>query len=372
MAVTSIPLQSQMSPRRGQRKGERVAVLLNANARSVNERVRSEIARFVPQEDVFYSRSFDEARQIVDQVLDGGYSTLLTGGGDGTFVGFVNQVLHAIETEEPAYSTHGGAVRQLAPQRRMPRFGVLRLGTGNSLATLTNSSSSTVGIVEDILRTRSGDVTQSRRLNLVDAGGKLAPFAGLGIDAKVLNDYVAFKSRFKGTFFEKLASGGGGYFGAVASMSIPSFLMQKELPNVTIVNEGAPAQQVGPDGRPIGKAVGTGEIIFQGPCRIASVGVVPFYGYGFTMFPHALRAPGRMQLRVTAMNVPQILRHLPSIWKGHTPGSSILDFHVDRVRMTFDREMPYQIGGDAEGYRREVAFSVDTRPIELLDFKPQG
>jgi diacylglycerol kinase family enzyme len=371
MAVTSIPLQSQMSSLHRPRKAERVAVLLNANARSVNEKVRREIARFIPEEDVFYSRSLDEARDIVGQVLDGGYSTLLTGGGDGTFVGFVNQVMHAIESEEPAFATHGGAVRQLALRRRMPRFGVLRLGTGNSIATLMSSSPSTVGIVEDILRTRSGDVTQSRRFNLIDAEGKLAPFAGLGIDAKVLNDYVAFKSKFKGSMFERMASGVGGYFGAVTSMSIPAIAMQKQVPNVTVINEGAPAQQLGPDGRPVGKPVGTGEIIYQGPCRVASVGVVPYYGYGFTMFPHSLRAPGRMQLRLTAIKATEILRNLPSIWKGRAP-ASILDFHVDRVRMTFDQPMPFQIGGDAEGYRKEVSFAVDSRPVEILDFKPQG
>jgi hypothetical protein len=37
--------------------------------------------------------------------------------------------------------------------------------------------------------------------------------------------------------------------------------------------------------------------------------------------------------------------------------------------MTFDRPMPFQIGGDAEGYREEVSLGVDPRSVELLDFK---
>ena len=73
-------------------KGEPVAVLLNANAKSVSDRLRQEIGKFVPDEDVYYSRSLDDARQITRQVLDRGYSTVLTGGGDGTFVGYVNEM----------------------------------------------------------------------------------------------------------------------------------------------------------------------------------------------------------------------------------------------------------------------------------------
>ena len=31
--------------------------------------------------------------------------------------------------------------------------------------------------------------------------------------------------------------------------------------------------------------------------------------------------------------------------------------------------MPLQVGGDAEGYRREVVFEMAERPLELLDFR---
>src|SRR5438045_8221274 len=69
---------------------DRVAVLLNANARSVSDALKRELENFVPPEDLYYSRCFDDARSISRQVLDKGYRTVLTGGGDGTFVGYVN------------------------------------------------------------------------------------------------------------------------------------------------------------------------------------------------------------------------------------------------------------------------------------------
>src|SRR5438105_4911823 len=59
-------------------------------ARAVSEELKRELENFVPAEDLFYSRCFDDARSIARQVLDRGYGTVLTGGGDGTFVGYVN------------------------------------------------------------------------------------------------------------------------------------------------------------------------------------------------------------------------------------------------------------------------------------------
>ena len=352
----------------GGKRGEQVAVLLNANAKSVNEKLRAEIARFVPERDVYYSRSLDDARQIVSTVIDRGYDTLLTGGGDGTFVGYVNEVMTQLDARgENRPMSRGGAVLKLQPQvGRLPKFGILRLGTGNALAGLVGASRRPVGVVEDILRARSGDVARTRSIHLVDAYGKLAPFAGLGLDAQVLNDYVGLKGLFEGTPLQTLGTGGLGYFMSISAKSVPALALQKTV-NVVVYNEGGPARQIAPDGRHTGKAIAPGEVIYQGPVRFAAAGTVPYYGYNFTIFPHALRSPGQMHLRLTALSVPQVLSHLPEIWKGRTP-AGMLDFHADRVRMVFERPMPFQVGGDAEGYRSEVTLGVGPRPVELLDF----
>ena len=220
---------------------ERVAVLLNANARNVSESLKRELENFVPPDDLFYSRSFDDARGIAREVLARGYHTVLTGGGDGTFVGYVNCLFE--EAMQPASAGVQGALR-LAPLPayavRLPRVGVLKLGTGNAVADFSGASARRVGVVEDILRARSGKCSTSRPLHLLAHEGKRAPFAGVGIDAKLLNDYVSVK--------EKFGAGGFGYFCAIVGKTIPAYALQRGIPNVEVVNLGGPAWRSGPDG----------------------------------------------------------------------------------------------------------------------------
>jgi diacylglycerol kinase family enzyme len=348
---------------------ERVAVLLNANAKSVSERLRRDLEQFVPSDDLFYSRSFDDARAIARTVVERGYRTVLTGGGDGTFVGFANCIIDATQRQQGMTVSRGGAALQLAPEALpVPRFGVLKLGTGNAVAGLAGSSSRRVGVVEDILRARSGEVAGVKQLHLLQVDGKRAPFAGCGIDAKVLNDYVDVKKKLSGGPLAFAGMGGLGYFSAIVGKTLPHYTFTRGIPDVEIVNLGGPCTQVGPDGKPVGRAIARGEIIYKGPCKLATAGTVPFYGFGFTIFPHALRAPGKMQLRVTAMGVPKILANLRKIWRGGTP-HGVLDFHCEKVLVKWNRDMPLQVGGDAEGYRREVVLEMAERPIELIDFR---
>jgi diacylglycerol kinase family enzyme len=347
---------------------ERVAVLLNANAKSVTESLRRELENFVPPEDVFYSRTLDDAQGIARTVIDRGYRTVLTGGGDGTFVGYVNCILEeAARDVRRSRAAAGSAALRLAPAvGHLPRFGVLKLGTGNALADYSGASARRVGVVEDILRARSGEVWRARELRLLEHEGKRAPFAGLGLDAAVLNDYVRLKSGLGGAL--RLAAAGGlGYFCAIAGRTLPSILLHPSVPNVEIVNLGGPAHQIGPDGVAIGVPIERGGLLYRGPCRIAAAGTVPCYGYGFRIFPHALRSPGQFQLRLTALSIPSLLASVPAIWRGQTP-RGLLDFHCDKVAIRFDREMPLQVGGDAEGYRREVVLGMCEQPLELLDF----
>ncbi|GAC1341110.1 MAG: hypothetical protein NVSMB23_12210 [Myxococcales bacterium] len=349
---------------------ERVAILLNANARAVSDSLRRELESFVPPEDVYFSRSFDDARAIARTVLDRGYRTVLTGGGDGTFVGYANCILEEAARGAGNGRSRGGAALKLAPlPRRLPRFGVLKLGTGNALAEFSGASARRVGVVEDILRAQSGEVAGTRELHLLEHDGKCAPFAGLGLDAAVLNDYVQVKSSLKTGKLRLAGIGGLGYFWAVAGRTIPRFLLEREVPNVEVVNLGAPAQQIGADGVAIGRPIARGEILYRGPCRIAAAGTVPCYGFGFRIFPHALRSPGRFQLRLTALSVPRLIANVPAIWRGQTP-AGILDFHCEKAAIRFDREMPLQVGGDAEGYRREAILTMAPEPLELLDFRP--
>lgn len=346
---------------------QRVAILLNANAAAVSERLRRELENFVPPEDIFYSRTLDDARGIARTVLERGYDTVLTGGGDGTFVAYVNCLFD--EAAGAQVVVRGGSAVQLARhQFRMPRIGVLKLGTGNAVAEFCGSSPRRLGVVEDILRTRSGEVSQARAVHLLSCEGKLSPFAGMGIDAAVLNDYMRVKQGLAGGKLQFAGLGGLGYFWAIVGRTIPAYLFQRGVPKVEVVNLGGPARQLGPDGKPIGKEIQRGEVMYRGPCRIAAAGTVPCYGFGFQMFPFARKTPGQFQLRLSAMSLPKILTQFPRIWRGYTPRSGLLDFHSEKVQITFDREMPLQMGGDGEGYRKRIVIEMAAEPLELLDF----
>ena len=63
-----------------------LAVVLNKNAKSVSAPVQRVISQLVPASHVFVSESREHGREIAHEIVDRGYRTVATGGGDGTFV----------------------------------------------------------------------------------------------------------------------------------------------------------------------------------------------------------------------------------------------------------------------------------------------
>ena len=78
----------------------------------------------------------------------------------------------------------------------------------------------------------------------------------------------------KGGPLQFLGSGALGYFCSVAGRTIPRYALSRGVPNVEVVNLGASAQQIGPDGKAVGRDIQRGEIIYRGPCKIACAGNV--------------------------------------------------------------------------------------------------
>lgn len=327
----------------------KVAVLLNANAKRVSERIHEALRHVVPADDLFLSRTTDEARSIAKTVVDRGYGTVFTGGGDGTFVSFVTEILASLrEASRPA-----------------PRFGVLRLGTGNALAGMVGATRGE-GVLDDVLRARAGEVPSVRRIDLLSIEGRITPFAGVGLDAALLNDYVAVKKRY-GKPLGRWASGMPGYALAAATRTLPRHLRTKGVTEIEVVNGPGAAALLGPDGEPV-REFGPGEVLFSGPAQMCAASTVPFYGFQLRMFPHAGSIPGRMQLRITNVKPIAILSHLDKIWKGSYRHPKILDFQVESVKVRSSEPLPLQVGGDAEGYREEVEFGLAPRPVELVDY----
>ena len=322
----------------------KVAVLLNANAKKVTEKVINRVGHVVPEEDLYVSRSLDQVDAIAQQVVERRYSTVFTGGGDGTFMSFVN----AIDAELARRGV-----------RRPPRYGVLKLGTGNSLANLVGASSlSGDGILDDILRARANEVPSVRRLDLVTCAGKMAPFAGLGFDAAILNNYVELA--------KKGIKGGPGYFGSVVFMTLPRYLANPKPVQAEIVADGR-TFRLDAEGKPV-QEYAAGDVLYRGPINIAAAGTVPCYGYNFKIFPFAGKRRGMMHLRAASVSGTSCLANLLPMWNGTWRHPGIFDFMTEGATIRFERAMPLQVGGDAEGYRDIVKFGMAEKSVDLVDF----
>ncbi len=327
---------------------EQTAVLLNANAKQVSSRVRDALSGLVPAESLFFSRDHEEANRIADTVVSRGFDTVFTGGGDGTFVSWVNHILDRAENRsEPA-----------------PRFGVLALGTGNAVAEMVGAGRP----LDDLRRHLSGEVLPGRRLDLVTCEGRRTPFASVGLDAAVLNDYRWLRGRIGGQG-GKFATGLGGYALAIALRSAPRQVFQRAPVYTEIVNTGSLAWRLDPGGDRMGRPIEKGELLYAGPCMLAAGGTVPYYGFRLRAFPFAGRRTGTMSLRVfTRVPVPSLVLNARRIFSGEFQHPGLLDFEADQVEMTFDRPVPFQVGGDAEGHREKVSLGIASQSVQLLDY----
>ncbi len=333
----------------------KVAVLLNANARQVTDRVRKALSHVVADGDLFLSKSPQELVGIVQTMLDRRYDTVFCGGGDGTFTGFVNHLSQQLTERNRHY-----------PQKA-PRLGVLKLGTGNGLAGLVNASPLKGDrILDDVLRARSGEVPGYKRVDLLKTNGKLSVFAGMGMDGRILNDFLWMKQNVAKAPGLGFLKGELGYAASVIFKSIPGAMVQPSSVDARVVNGDSPAYRLGPDGQPV-REYAPGELLFSGKVTFAAAATVPYYGYEFRMFPFAGMRPGMMQLRLSSISVPQVVANLPRLWKGKYSADYIHDFHVAKARVELSRPMPMQIGGDPEGYQDTLDLET-AEAVELVDF----
>ncbi len=318
------------------------AVVLNANAGRVTPRLAKSIRSLVPADRLFFTESEAHAEDVFNHCIQRQYGTVFAGGGDGTIVGAIN-ALQALRGDAP-----------------MPNVGVLRLGTGNALAHWLGSGRP----VADLQRWKAGQVHRSVSMHMCEAEGTLFPFAGLGVDAAILNDYNEIKRRAQGKWWQSIAKGLTGYLIAGYLKTVPNYL-RRPSHRVRITNLGRPAFRIAPNGREIGKPIPTGGLLYEGLASTVCCASMPFYGYGMKMFPHATRRAGRFQLRLANMSALQMACAVPSVWKGGTaPG--IQDYYIDSAHIEFEDDMPYQLGGEAMGYRREMTFSLASYPVTLL------
>ncbi len=327
---------------------KRYAVLLNARAKAWTGEVHQAVQRFVPPEDLFLTDDFRQAEQTVDKILaSGNYDAIFTGGGDGTVIYLVNAIEKRIQA--------GKIKREDAPP-----VGVLRLGTGNAIATYVGAGP----IIEDLRALSAGSPLKVSCVQLVDDGEHRTPFTGIGWDADILNDYDDLKARVKETPWENYVTGLGGYAMSIGSRTIPK-AVRRGGSNIVVTNLGDVAYQVNEHGQII-REIGPGEIAYDGPSKICSAASIPYWGFKIRMFPYANLRPGFFELRSYHGNVRTLLADLPGFWKGITPPSLMVDFLFTKVHVEVIGEpTSYQVSGDAAGLRSSITWQTAENPAYL-------
>ncbi len=331
-------------------KADRVAVVLNGNARQVTDELVESFDQLVGSGDLFLSKSLDEAHGIALSIVDDGYPVVLTGGGDGTFV----QMVTSITKEAKSRNVEA------------PRFGLLKLGTGNSLAWALGAGTSRKGVFADLARL--GHDAPYRDFRLIEVQDLLTPFAGAGFDALGLKHFHEVRAVVRRLpWIGKRATGAISYGISIPLLTIPELAVRPRM-RVTVFNRGV-AQALDDRGRPVGEPAERGEKLFEGPCIAALVSTIPYWGFGARVFPFAdERPPDRFCLRVVATSPLHVAAHMLSAWKGTYRHPQLIDYYADDVELVFDDPTAIEIGGDPAGITRSMRARLNPDPVKLIDY----
>lgn len=328
------------------------AVLLNANARGVGPSTAKLIGQALPEAEVFLSKSLSDAQELAKKILIVSYNPVLLGGGDGTLMGFLEALLQAS--------------RQL--KQPLPELGLLRLGTGNAIARWTGLHGGKRALLGALRHMSEAHQRKHKSLNLIEFNNRLAPFAGAGLDGKVLGDYVRFKERAAQKPWRRLAGGLKGYVASVALHTLPYYWRHSTQIQCQVRNVGARAHRVHPDGS-LGPSLEKGAVLYEGAATMVAASTIPLYGYGIRMFPFAERLPRCMHLRVLNLNsIPRLLWNLPSWWRGRWFPQGMHDFVLEEVSVSCEKPMPCQAGGDTAGEHDSMHLKLSEVCVPLVDF----
>jgi len=233
----------------------------------------------------------------------GGYRTVVVAGGDGTL---------AI-----AYNLAAG-VQGL-------ELGYLPGGFGNATAHLLRLPRDPVALAAVVAR------GETRPVDLVDANGRLALFAGLGWDALVAQRYAEGGAR-------RLV----GWAGAVGR-SLPDLLQRQAV-----------------------EVMADGEVIHAGPMELLVVSTTPWYGRGLLVNPDARPDRGRLTARVYPGPLPRFALEAARWFAHRRPGVPGVSVDEVVVRATDGQPLPVQADGDVIGRRPEWRFVVRPAAVRLI------
>jgi diacylglycerol kinase family enzyme len=329
----------------------RVAFLLNRNAKSVNKEQLKRLETLIPPDDLYYSSNLHEAEKHIHTIMSKEYAYIFSGGGDGTAVSTINLLHNYLKNN---------------PLKTLPRQGVLKLGTGNALARMLGAQKP-----EDDIKTILNGVTpQPLSVSMVEtADGQLTPFAGIGFDGELINDFEDVKKIFFNGRLKKFFSSFLGFTVAALFKTLPRHAL-KDDPVVVIKSFESAYRIINIHNKDEEIYLEKNTNLYHGIAPLICVGTIASLGYGITMFPFAHKRPGYMHLRIAALPIPVAIANLyPRIWHGTFRHIKLYDFLVKNVIIESSQGLPYQCAGDAMGYKNKLFFSVSHKPIAMAALK---
>src|SRR3954468_23154363 len=332
--------------------GTALAALLNGRARKVTPAVVRALRDALPRSTILVSDDVDQPPRHVRELIRQRPDVVLSGGGDGAAMRLLN-----IWREE------GGG--------ELPVLGILRLGTGNAWARGVGAPRF-VSHVRRLARL-NGAALPAQEFTLVEVENHLCHFAGVGWDARILNDYQRnLDKRSSQLVGSRVASwlhkGVRGYLYSVTRITIPEeWLRLRAQGHAQVVVEN-----LGPEvfRFSAGETVPLPDAtqLHEGPISVGAASTIPEWGYGLRAFPHALLSPGFVNVRVYEGHVIDAVVNAAKIWRGlEVPGMH--DWFGTAVRMRFSRPMPFQIGGDAMGERAEIVLRKAAERVRVVDWR---
>ncbi|MEM6367883.1 MAG: diacylglycerol kinase family protein [Myxococcota bacterium] len=322
----------------------RMAVLLNVNAKRVTGSLVRALQRTIGPEAVLVSHSLEEAEAHCASVLDRRIELLAVGGGDGS-------VTHALNLLERLSQEKGVPI---------PTVGVLKLGTGNALGYLTGAGH----VLDDIKAWMRRGFGPTRSLSLVEdmEEGFRFPFASVGYDARVLNDYEALVGSTRHPLGRVVMRSVWGYVVAAFTRTIPTELAARPIRFKVRATGGASAIDPRTDEE---RPLPDGSVLFDGMARSVTLGSSPFYGYGIPALPFARRRHDRFQVRVSTATPLQMVARFPALWRGTLRTELFQDFLVSGVEVELAEHLPFQMAGEAAGQRRHFHWELSKSTFQL-------
>lgn len=326
-------------------------------ARKVNQSTLDMVSKHVDVEDVYVTHTIEQSDQSLDEIVEKRYPLVLCGGGDGTAMRIIEQMRLKVSKHN-----EGGG------DYKVPKFGLLKLGTGNGWAGLTNMPKGVEPIW--VIRQHTMDQLVFSEFNMIEAENRLFHFGGFGYDALVLNDYITMKEKYTEGFKWKMVNSLAGYLGAIFTKSIPKIALQNFNLNVRVINESdSPvykcSQSLGIEETEFKK----GDTLYEGSCQATVFGTTSDYGFGLKVMPFALAKKGYFQVRVSDIGFLVPLMNVKSLWHGTLEHPNVYDFLLTEARIEFENDAPFQLGGDPEGYRQKVHLKISDFMPQVLDFR---